>query len=122
MGTVGDYLARMRSIGLRDGRSVLVDDTAPAPFDDTTEWWDGMVADGGLRSATAGREARIDWATTATFDPSQFVDVDWAALDGDWAALGRDATAASGSGLQGAADAGWQLSRRHAGARQRSGR
>jgi pimeloyl-ACP methyl ester carboxylesterase len=77
---------------------------APAPFDDTTEWWDGMAAGGGLRSATAGREARIDWATSATFDPSQFVDVDWAALDGDWAALGRDATAAGGSGLQGAAD------------------
>ncbi|PZE84364.1 alpha/beta fold hydrolase [Curtobacterium sp. MCBD17_032] len=77
---------------------------SPAPFDDTTGWWAGMAADGGLRAATAGREARLAWAATATFDPAQFIDVDWAALEGDWAALGRDATAAGASGLQGAAD------------------
>ncbi|WIB27911.1 alpha/beta fold hydrolase [Curtobacterium sp. MCSS17_015] len=76
----------------------------PAPFEDTSEWWDGMAADGGLRAATAGREARIAWAASATFDPAQFVDVDWAALDGDWAALGRDAGAAGATGLQGGAD------------------
>lgn len=77
---------------------------SPAPFVDTPAWWDGMADDGGLRAAIAGREARLTWAATADFDPSQFVDTDWAALDGDWAALGRDATAAGGSGLQGGAD------------------
>jgi len=77
---------------------------SPAPFQDTPTWWDGMADDGGLRSARVGREARIAWAGTARFVPDQFVDVDWAALEGDWAALGRDATAAGGTGLQGAAD------------------
>ena len=77
---------------------------SPAPFVDTPAWWDGMADDGGLRAAIAGREARLTWAATAEFDPSQFVDTDWAALDGDWAALGRDATAAGGAGLQGGAD------------------
>ncbi|WIB12657.1 alpha/beta fold hydrolase [Curtobacterium sp. MCPF17_052] len=77
---------------------------SPAPFDDSPTWWDGMADDAGLRAATAGRQARITWAASAAFDPSQFVDTDWAALDGDWAALGQDATAAGGSGLQGGAD------------------
>jgi len=77
---------------------------SPAPFDDSPTWWDGMADDGGLRAATAGRRARITWAASAAFDPSQFVDTDWAALDGDWAALGQDATAAGGSGLQGGVD------------------
>jgi pimeloyl-ACP methyl ester carboxylesterase len=77
---------------------------SPAPFDDTPAWWDGMADDGGLRAAAAGREARLTWAATADFEPAQFVDTDWAALDGDWAALGQDATAAGGSGLQGGAD------------------
>jgi pimeloyl-ACP methyl ester carboxylesterase len=77
---------------------------SPAPFDDAPAWWAGMADDGGLRAATAGREARITWAASAAFEPSQFVDVDWAALDGPWAALGRDATAAGATGLQGAAD------------------
>jgi pimeloyl-ACP methyl ester carboxylesterase len=77
---------------------------SPAPFTDAPVWWAGMSDDGGLRAATAGREARTTWAASASFDPSQFVDVDWAALDGPWAALGRDATAAGATGLQGAAD------------------
>jgi pimeloyl-ACP methyl ester carboxylesterase len=77
---------------------------SPAPFVDTPTWWEGMADDGGLRSARAGREARIAWAATARFDPDQFVDADWTALDGDWAALGRDASAAAEPGLLGAAD------------------
>jgi pimeloyl-ACP methyl ester carboxylesterase len=77
---------------------------SPAPFADTPAWWDGMADDGGLRAAAAGREARIAWAATADFDPSQFVDTDWAALDGDWAALGQDASAAGEPGLLGGAD------------------
>jgi pimeloyl-ACP methyl ester carboxylesterase len=77
---------------------------SPAPFVDAPAWWDGMADDGGLRAATGGREARLAWADTAAFDPAQFTDADWSALDGDWAALGRDAQAAAATGLQGGAD------------------
>ncbi|MFJ3382945.1 MULTISPECIES: alpha/beta fold hydrolase [unclassified Curtobacterium] len=77
---------------------------SPAPFVDTPAWWAGMADDGGLRSARSGREARLTWAETAGFDPAQFTDVDWAALDGAWAALGQDAQAAGPTGAEGAAD------------------
>ncbi|GAA1492691.1 alpha/beta fold hydrolase [Curtobacterium herbarum] len=89
---------------LPDRVAALATLASPAPFVDTPAWWDGMADDGGLRAATVGREARLTWAATADFDPAQFVDTDWAALDGDWAALGQDAAAAGGPGLQGAAD------------------
>jgi pimeloyl-ACP methyl ester carboxylesterase len=77
---------------------------SPAPFDDTRTWWEGMADDGGLRSAVLGREARLAWADTARFDPAQFTDADWAALDGAWAALGQDAQAAGETGRAGSAD------------------
>ena len=77
---------------------------SPAPFVDAPAWWDGMADGGGLRAAVVGREARLTWADTAGFDPAQFTDADWAALDGDWAALGEDAQAASTTGRVGSAD------------------
>lgn len=77
---------------------------SPAPFVDAPAWWDGMADDGGLRAAVLGREARLTWADTAGFDPAQFTDADWAALDGDWAALGQDAQAAGETGRVGSAD------------------
>jgi pimeloyl-ACP methyl ester carboxylesterase len=64
---------------------------SPAPFEDTATWWDGMAADGGLRAATRGRAARLAFAEHDEFEPSSFVDTDYAALDGDWAPLGHDA-------------------------------
>ena len=64
---------------------------SPAPFADVPAWWDGMADDGGLRTALRGRDARLAHAAIAQFDPSSFVDTDYAALDGEWAGLGRDA-------------------------------
>lgn len=77
---------------------------SPAPFVDTPTWWDGMADDVGLRAAVVGREARLAWADTAGFDPAQFTDADWAALDGAWSALGQDAQAADETGRVGSAD------------------
>jgi pimeloyl-ACP methyl ester carboxylesterase len=68
---------------------------SPAPFEDAPRWWDGMAADGGLRAATRGRDARLAFAEHDEFDPSSFVDTDYAALEGEWAALGHDAGVAS---------------------------
>jgi pimeloyl-ACP methyl ester carboxylesterase len=63
----------------------------PEEFD----WFGGMRAPGGLRSALeGGRAARAAYAETSAFDPEQFVDTDWAALDGDWGAVGADAQTA----------------------------
>ncbi|ROP66137.1 alpha/beta fold hydrolase [Curtobacterium sp. ZW137] len=89
---------------LPDRVSAVATFASPAPFVDTPAWWAGMADDGGLRSARSGREARLTWAETAGFDPAQFTDADWAALDGEWAALGQDAQAAGPTGSEGAAD------------------
>lgn len=77
---------------------------SPAPFVDAAVWWDGMASDAALRSATRGREARIRFADTDDFDPSIFVDTDWAALEGEWAGLGDDAGAAGDAGGTGLVD------------------
>jgi pimeloyl-ACP methyl ester carboxylesterase len=89
---------------LPDRVSAVATFASPAPFVDAPAWWDGMADDGGLRAAVLGREARLTWADTAGFDPAQFTDADWAALDGDWAALGQDAQAAGETGRVGGAD------------------
>ncbi|RZS91845.1 pimeloyl-ACP methyl ester carboxylesterase [Motilibacter rhizosphaerae] len=75
-----------------------------APFSDVPWWWDGMQSPGGLRAAVAGREARLAHAEVAEFDPAQFGERDWAALDGEWAPLGQDAQAAGREGADGATD------------------
>jgi pimeloyl-ACP methyl ester carboxylesterase len=69
----------------------VVVQASPAPFEDTPAWWDGMADGGGLRAATRGREARLAHAHVAEFEPSSFVDTDWAALEAEWAGLGQDA-------------------------------
>jgi pimeloyl-ACP methyl ester carboxylesterase len=68
---------------------------AVAPYTDAFDWFDGMVAPGALRAALAGgRDGRATFASTDEFDPRQFVEADWRALDGAWAAVGQDAQAA----------------------------
>jgi pimeloyl-ACP methyl ester carboxylesterase len=75
----------------------VVVEASPAPFADIPAWWDGMVAPGGLRAATRGRAARLAYAETDEFDPSSFVDTDYAALEHEWSELGRDAGERSAS-------------------------
>jgi pimeloyl-ACP methyl ester carboxylesterase len=61
-----------------------------APFTGAFDWFDGMASPDGIRSAFRGRAARAAFEETAQFDPRQFVDADYAALEGAWAALGDD--------------------------------
>lgn len=77
---------------------------SPAPITTTFDWFDGMAAPGALRSALEGRAARARYAETDTFDPSQFVAADWAALEGEWGSLGQDAGAADAAGPDGLID------------------
>ena len=75
-----------------------------APFTDEFDWYAGMAAPGGLRSATTGREARARFAETDVFDESSFTAADWAALQGDWSSLGADAARADRAGPDGLID------------------
>ena len=76
-----------------------------APYTTAFDWFEGMAAPGALRSAVdGGRSGRATFAETEEFDPSQFVEADWAALGGRWAAVGQDAQAAEGGGPDGLID------------------
>jgi pimeloyl-ACP methyl ester carboxylesterase len=75
-----------------------------APFSDDYDWFAGMAAPDALRAARSGRAARAGYAETEEFDPSVFIDADWAALQGDWESLGRDAGAAGELGPDGLVD------------------
>jgi pimeloyl-ACP methyl ester carboxylesterase len=82
----------------------VVVEASVAPFEDTPAWWDGMADDAALRAARRGRAARRAHADVEEFDPSVFVDTDWAALEGEWAALGEDAGRAAAFGPDGLVD------------------
>jgi hypothetical protein len=75
-----------------------------APFTERFDWYEGMVAPGGLRAAAAGREARVRYAASDEFDKNSFTPADWAALEGAWAALGADAVRAGAAGPDGLID------------------
>jgi len=75
-----------------------------APYSDAADWWGGMVAPGGLRAAVLGRDARVRYAESDSFDPAVFVEADWAALSGTWAPLGEDAQRAERDGADGLVD------------------
>ncbi|KRC59078.1 alpha/beta hydrolase [Agromyces sp. Root81] len=75
-----------------------------APRTDTYDWFAGMASPGGLRAAVEGRAARAAFAETEEFDPSQFLPVDWAALDERWASLGADSVLAGEAGPDGLID------------------
>lgn len=75
-----------------------------APCTEEFDWYAGMAAPGGLRSATAGREARARFAETDVFDESSFTPADWAALQGAWSSLGSDAAQADRAGPDGLID------------------
>ena len=75
-----------------------------APLTADFDWFAGMVSDGALRSALAGREARARYAEAEEFDEDSFTPADWAALAGPWASLGADAVRASAAGPDGLVD------------------
>lgn len=75
-----------------------------APFTDAFDWFDGMAAPAGIRSAFEGRVARAAFEQTASFDPSQFVAADHAALEGAWASLGGDVGRSAAFGPDGLID------------------
>jgi pimeloyl-ACP methyl ester carboxylesterase len=75
-----------------------------APFTEDFDWFAGMVPDGGLRAAVAGRDARERFAASDTFDEDSFTPADWAALSGAWASLGADAGRAEAAGPDGLID------------------
>jgi pimeloyl-ACP methyl ester carboxylesterase len=75
-----------------------------APFTADVAWFEGMIADGGLRSAVAGREARARYAASDEFDERSFTRADWSALSGAWASLGADAGRADAAGPDGLID------------------
>jgi pimeloyl-ACP methyl ester carboxylesterase len=75
-----------------------------APFTESFDWYAGMAAGGGLRTAAAGREARERHAASSEFDPNIFTAADWAALDGAWASLGADAVRAGTASPDGLID------------------
>ena len=77
---------------------------SPAPLTDDFDWYAGMVSDGGLRAAVAGRESRARYAESDEFDRDSFTPADWAALSGAWASLGADAERADAAGPDGLID------------------
>jgi pimeloyl-ACP methyl ester carboxylesterase len=76
----------------------------PAPFTEDFDWFAGMVSDGGLRAAVAGRDARARFAASEVFDEDSFTPADWAALSGAWASLGDDAGRTGAAGPDGLID------------------
>lgn len=77
-----------------------------APFGaEGLDYFAGMAADGAsLRASLLGRSARALHEETEEFDPSSFVERDYAALDGAWSSLGRDVGAALADGADGLID------------------
>lgn len=73
-----------------------------APFSEEFDWFEGMVAPGGLRAALEGSEARSRFAESDEFDENRFTPADWAALAGAWSSLGSDAVRAGAAGPDGA--------------------
>ncbi len=75
-----------------------------APYWGEVDWFAGMADPGGLRSALAGRPARLAHAQTAEFEPESFTSRDFEVLKSAWADLGTDAAAGSASDPEGEAD------------------
>jgi len=77
---------------------------SPAPFTTAFDWFAGMHSPAALQAARQGRQSRATFAETDEFDPEQFVDRDWASLQGRWKALGQDAGAEGEKGPDGLID------------------
>jgi pimeloyl-ACP methyl ester carboxylesterase len=77
---------------------------AIAPFTGDDSWFAGMANDSALRSATAGREARMRHAEQSEFDSAVFTAADFEALSGTWNLMGVDAGTAGRAGPDGQVD------------------
>jgi pimeloyl-ACP methyl ester carboxylesterase len=77
---------------------------SPAPYTGDFDWFDGMAAPEALQEAFRGLAQRTEFAETAEFNPGQFVDSDWTALDGAWKSLGEDSQLAESHGPDGLID------------------
>ena len=75
-----------------------------APFDEDETWFDGMHDPSALWVAREGRAAREAWEETSSFDPEQFTEDDYAALDGPLASLADEVERASQADLGGSVD------------------
>jgi pimeloyl-ACP methyl ester carboxylesterase len=77
-----------------------------APFGaEGLDWYAGMAGGGAsLRAAEQGRAARVLFEESSEFDPTSFIDRDYAALDGTWSSLGDDVSVASAAGADGLID------------------
>ncbi len=73
-----------------------------APFAATDDWFSGMADPSALRAAATGLAARS--AHPDAFEPSSFIDDDYAALEGPWHDLVTDTQAAQRQGSAGAID------------------
>jgi pimeloyl-ACP methyl ester carboxylesterase len=105
MGYSGGGPHALACAGLMAGRVTGVVSLASlAPFTGDFDWFAGMVSDGALRAAVAGREARARYAASAEFGEDSFTPADWAALSGAWASLGEDAGRAGAAGPDGEID------------------
>jgi pimeloyl-ACP methyl ester carboxylesterase len=76
----------------------------PVPYTSDFDWYAGMVAPNGPRTAAEGREARARYAETDEFDENSFTAADYGALAGAWASLGEDAGRAGRAGPDGLID------------------
>jgi pimeloyl-ACP methyl ester carboxylesterase len=75
-----------------------------APLTNEFDWFEGMVAPGGLQAALLGRDARVAYAVIDEFDEESFIAADYAALDGRWSSLGEDVGRAATWGDDGLID------------------
>jgi pimeloyl-ACP methyl ester carboxylesterase len=89
---------------LPDRVTATVTLAGPVPYTTDFDWYDGMVAPHGPRTAAEGREARARYAETDEFDESSFTAADYSALEGAWASLGADAGRAGRAGPDGLID------------------
>lgn len=105
MGASGGGPHALAAAGLLPDRVVAAVTLAGiAPFSTEFDWFGGMAAPEGIRSAFDGRAARATFEETAEFDPTQFVTADYAALEGAWASLGEDVARSAAYGSDGLID------------------
>jgi len=106
IGHSGGAVHGLALAALLGGRVTALAAMSPlAPYDGTDAWFDGMAGGGpALRAALLGRDAYVQFDSTAEFDPTSFNANDYATLDGAWSTMGDDVAEASKAGSDGLTD------------------